>query len=208
MAERTKKQRETSQRNIEKAYAVRWLAIPVKQDCAIDECDSQIERGGPYCQLHRGRMRIFGSPTPIRMCEECNKEFVLVDPQYILYGVKRRRMICRDCVAIIQQYEMYLPQHEQKVTMHGVSLVQYLLLLKSQNFACALCNIEFQGVQGRFIDHDHSCCPGRYGCKRCVRGIVCPGCNTLIGFLETKGNAIKKFDSDYKERRNIFDGLT
>jgi len=31
------------------------------------------------------------------------------------------------------------------------------------------------------IDHDHSCCPGKHGCEKCVRGVLCNDCNTILG---------------------------
>jgi hypothetical protein len=45
-----------------------------------------------------------------------------------------------------------------------------------------ICNLEFPG--GKFnVDHDHSCCNGETTCGRCVRGILCSGCNGGIGLL-------------------------
>jgi hypothetical protein len=37
------------------------------------------------------------------------------------------------------------------------------------------------------VDHDHSCCPGRQTCGKCVRGLICRQCNTAFGVLTEKG---------------------
>lgn len=34
------------------------------------------------------------------------------------------------------------------------------------------------------VDHDHACCPGTRSCGLCVRGILCPTCNTRSGVVE------------------------
>ena len=34
------------------------------------------------------------------------------------------------------------------------------------------------------IDHDHNCCSGVYSCGRCVRGLLCRGCNTGLGHFK------------------------
>lgn len=39
----------------------------------------------------------------------------------------------------------------------------------------------------KHIDHDHSCCPGRTSCGACVRGILCAGCNTMMGRVQRVG---------------------
>jgi hypothetical protein len=65
--------------------------------------------------------------------------------------------------------------------------------LKKQGGKCALCSNRL-GYGGRrlHIDHDHACCPtskNRYRtCGKCVRGLLCDGCNTLLGKVEKTGD--------------------
>ena len=34
------------------------------------------------------------------------------------------------------------------------------------------------------VDHDHTCCPaGSHSCGRCIRGLICRGCNSAAGML-------------------------
>jgi hypothetical protein len=47
-----------------------------------------------------------------------------------------------------------------------------------QGGACAICGRLGARLQ---VDHDHRHCPGKMGCRRCVRGALCPRCNTAIG---------------------------
>lgn len=51
------------------------------------------------------------------------------------------------------------------------------------------------------IDHDHSCCPGKSSCGKCVRGILCTSCNTAEGYL---GSDIKRVEQllDYMRKHN------
>lgn len=57
---------------------------------------------------------------------------------------------------------------------------QYEQMLADQGGGCAIC-----GSNDRLhVDHDHSCCPGRKSCGKCIRGILCHSCNTAIGSME------------------------
>lgn len=73
---------------------------------------------------------------------------------------------------------------------HNITLDEYeQILYVNQQGMCPLClekapTIE-EMLDGRFwhVDHDHSCCPGGYNaptCGECVRGILCPACNSIL----------------------------
>ena len=52
-------------------------------------------------------------------------------------------------------------------------------LIEQQGGACALCRTELGDVY--HVDHDHSCCPGKKTCGKCVRGVLCRKCNLGLG---------------------------
>ena len=66
---------------------------------------------------------------------------------------------------------------------HRVTRDTFAEMYQAQNGLCAICkrSIEFYGGRTIAIDHDHQCCPGEQSCGRCVRGILCRQCNTLLG---------------------------
>jgi hypothetical protein len=62
--------------------------------------------------------------------------------------------------------------------------------LKRQKDCCAICERPFAEMSDRrrpSIDHDHSCCSGATSCGKCVRGLLCCRCNTMLGFIESIG---------------------
>lgn len=62
---------------------------------------------------------------------------------------------------------------------------EFSALAEAQNGRCAICRTESPGSLGVWsIDHDHSCCPGKITCGKCVRGLLCTGCNTALGRLQ------------------------
>jgi hypothetical protein len=89
----------------------------------------------------------------------------------------------------------YQKQHPNKRTIstrdknlrsfYGITEAQYNELLEKQNGVCAVCGKKQKEKRPLFVDHNHACCPGVRSCGKCIRGIVCTGCNTLIGFLES-----------------------
>lgn len=55
-------------------------------------------------------------------------------------------------------------------------------MLKSQNYLCAICGVDKPSKSGKkdwHGDHDHN--------TGIARGILCAGCNTLLGRLESVG---------------------
>lgn len=68
---------------------------------------------------------------------------------------------------------------------HGITLEIYETLLEAQGYKCAICQSSSDFLL--HVDHDHSCCDKAKGCKNCVRGLLCSGCNLGIGiFKENK----------------------
>jgi hypothetical protein len=61
---------------------------------------------------------------------------------------------------------------------HGLTANEIDALIDLQGGLCAVCGRAGQRLQ---IDHDHRHCPGRTGCRHCVRGMLCPRCNTALG---------------------------
>jgi hypothetical protein len=60
--------------------------------------------------------------------------------------------------------------------------------LAYQGGHCALCDSIPEGRRFQ-VDHDHTCCPtdrahSRKTCGKCIRGLLCEGCNTRLGYLE------------------------
>lgn len=60
---------------------------------------------------------------------------------------------------------------------YGITPERYQELLGAQHGACAIC---FR-TTALCVDHDHRCCPGKKSCGFCVRGLVCAGCNSMLG---------------------------
>jgi hypothetical protein len=50
------------------------------------------------------------------------------------------------------------------------------------------------------VDHDHACCPPPLpSCGRCVRGLICGGCNSAMGLLRDSAHTARSL-ADYLDR--------
>jgi hypothetical protein len=76
-------------------------------------------------------------------------------------------------------------QRTYKLTRYGLTQELYDLLLKAQDYTCAMCGSPFRDGQPVFIDHDHACCPQeKASCGKCVRGLLDLACNTALAYLD------------------------
>ena len=64
---------------------------------------------------------------------------------------------------------------------HHLTLNGYAKLLFEQNGVCKACR-RVPDARGFCVDHDHKCCPGPTSCGKCVRGLLCGKCNSILGF--------------------------
>ena len=75
----------------------------------------------------------------------------------------------------------------------GITKESYLRLLEMQGEGCAICKTTTPGGNGRFhIDHDHTCCPRMRSCGTCVRGLLCHGCNLMLGFARDNPDILRR----------------
>lgn len=98
------------------------------------------------------------------------------------YWWKNRRT-CRECANVRSKL--------QGLRKYSMTPDHYMNLLELQDYRCAGCGFDFSEDQsGRCIDHDHSCCDGNYSCGKCVRGILCNGCNVALGSVREQESTL------------------
>lgn len=70
------------------------------------------------------------------------------------------------------------------LSMYNLSRDEWNAMYFDQDFKCAICQL----WEATHVDHSHDCCPqsGR-SCGKCVRGLLCGGCNINIAKWETTG---------------------
>lgn len=108
-----------------------------------------------------------------KLCYRCRETKPLSD-FYVLQerGKSSGRGYCKSCT--------FIPGD---ITRHGLTEQRYDELLAGQGWACAICGGRPTG-QRLSVDHDHSCCPGKHSCGRCIRGLLCHRCNVALGYLQ------------------------
>lgn len=69
-------------------------------------------------------------------------------------------------------------------SLYKMTLEQFEEIVLRQEGKCKLCR---RSDLALVIDHDHRCCPGKYTCGQCIRGVICNSCNGMIGHIEHNG---------------------
>lgn len=71
--------------------------------------------------------------------------------------------------------------YHKQLYRHSLTSREFDLLLAKFDGKCHCCRKELATV----IDHDHACCPSNNkSCGECVRGLLCNGCNSALGFIK------------------------
>ena len=66
---------------------------------------------------------------------------------------------------------------------YGLTPQQYKAILVLQGGGCGFCSRP-PGRRRLAVDHDHSCCPGKTSCGKCVRGLLCWTCNKFSEHID------------------------
>lgn len=128
-------------------------------------------------------------------CKQCTREIDLARNEHKLIMPRKTKgdlIHCRYC-------EQYLPKssfwskntycktcqpligHISNLKKYNLTRDDYVDLEKSQNGVCKICG-EAESKRKRLsIDHDHSCCDGPTSCGKCIRGLLCFRCNSILG---------------------------
>ena len=97
-----------------------------------------------------------------------------------------------------EKYAAYVEKNRSKIQAnsrryeYNITEEQFQQKLAEQDNQCAICG---QPLVRPVVDHNHACCSQRKTCGKCNRGILCQGCNTIIGLandsIEALSNAIQ-----------------
>jgi hypothetical protein len=88
----------------------------------------------------------------------------------------------RDDVPYTDRTKQLVWRLRYRLKQHGLTFEQYV---EWKVDGCAICGEPFSKTP--HIDHDHRHCAGKYGCKDCVRGLLCAKCNGIfIAVIENK----------------------
>lgn len=93
----------------------------------------------------------------------------------------------------------------ENIIKYGITVAEFENKLAEQNNKCLLCRKDFGATKKEglpHIDHDHSCCPGRKACGKCVRGILCNRCNTAIGSMNDDYELLQRASTYVQEFRS------
>lgn len=101
---------------------------------------------------------------------------------------------CRECV-LARSKILYAQNSISKMsyskehhlwTTFGMTQADFDFMLWCQGDSCGICKRAPAENERRFaVDHDHRCCSGKSSCGFCIRGILCSGCNTALGWFES-----------------------
>lgn len=150
--------------------------------CSVEGCDKNVARL-EWCRRHYRFNRLYGDPNyeaqtrfrepenrTSKICITCKEDKPIGN--FSTRGPKANNRTINECKTCFN--------FKSSLARYSLTIEQYQELVDKYDGACYICD---RVPNKLFIDHDHSCCPGTKSCGRCVRGLLCPGCNMAIGNL-------------------------
>jgi len=113
------------------------------------------------------------------VCTKCHKRKSV--EAFYSNGIQGKRPDCDSCNS--KKSTLWGSKNKLKhygyslVCKRGVTLEQYMLKLKAQNFRCAICGRHDKDLKQRLgVDHNHS--------NNQIRGLLCVTCNQGLGHFK------------------------
>jgi len=122
--------------------------------CMLEDCDVS-HYGKGYCRPHYARLVRNGT------VDRLNNQ-IHVDKEYLYEGT---RVLARREYDLLAKYKMSLQEYKER-----------------SEAGCEICRVK--SSHNLHVDHDHNCCNGIITCGKCVRGVICPGCNMAVDKYE------------------------
>lgn len=157
------------------------------------DCERPTKAKG-YCLAHWkqhkrvGQVRKLGTYAPLKtrtnaageyLCKSCDQYY----PDDNFWAANGGlRPFCKPCDAAARRAMRY-----------GISTAEADALLDAQGGCCAICGVaSAESARAFAVDHDHACCSGRKTCGKCLRGILCHGCNLALGGFRDNVDLLRK----------------
>ena len=128
-----------------------------------------------------------------KVCCYCRVEKHIDEFHKETKGSLGRQGKCKPCNTVARrEYSSRNPEKNwvQNLKRMGLTPEEYTEMLDAQGGVCASCGNSEIIVDNRTgktrrlaVDHDHSCCPNKTACKKCIRGLLCQSCNQALGLL-------------------------
>jgi hypothetical protein len=186
----------------------RWRWRPRRPDSG-KRCALMDFRDGATSQLYIPRVATIPGklkPVETKQCTGCAEIKQLEDFYRKSASRDGRATRCKVCAnAVVKAWEKRNPdklrertyrwrnrypeksqavvRRSQLKRKYGITVEQFDAQLTVQRGRCAICRTDTPGTRwGTFtVDHDHACCSGDRSCGKCLRGLLCGNCNTLLG---------------------------
>ena len=82
---------------------------------------------------------------------------------------------------------------------YNLTIEQYNKMLIDQSGRCDICETQITHDRYFDVDHNHNCCNGYKSCGKCVRGLICFNCNSILGHSKENINILEKTISYIKK---------
>lgn len=144
-----------------------------------------------FIEFHRRSNKTDGYRASCKGCISSWFKVYGERPEVKLQRSERHKGRLREVRMYRQSPEGKRSNRKGTLKCHGLSLERYDQMSSEQNDVCKICRQKNRKGRHLVIDHDHKCCPGRYSCGNCVRGLLCDFCNVGLAMYRDDSELLK-----------------